>query len=67
MVFGFAINPQKAYINNIDSPETILAAIATIAGTILAVAFRLSIIPIQRASKTWSSAILRIYRERIRP
>ena len=55
---NFAINK----FNNQDQVALLIAIGAAIA-TILAIAFSLSIIPIQKASEAWTPAILEIYKK----
>lgn len=59
IVVAFSTNTSGKFNSN----EAVLTSIATIIGTILALTFTLSIIPIQTFGTAWSAAIARIYKQ----
>lgn len=48
---------------NVDSLGGILSTLGATFGTILALVFTLSIIPVQKAGEAWSSSIMKVYKE----
>ncbi len=60
LILTFYLNPHvRLYIATI--PNTLLISIGISIATILAIAISLSILPIQKASESWTSAILQIF------